>query len=409
MLNGDGINDDTSAIQALIDTGSSHIILPTPKKNYAISKPLVLRSGQTLQLGPTTIIRLLPGSSCNMLINDLAETEAHDIRLIGGIWDMDNNNQGANPIHPEFASDTEYPFIGLEEADEKRRAERDFYFSYRGVPIQFRDVTRLEIRDLTVRSPVTYAIRVAGIKYFTMENIRFDYEGPRPHKINMDGINLNGGCKFGVIRNIQGTTYDDLIAFNTPDGPPGSVEHIQIDGLFAENCLRFVRFLTVEERVSDITINNVMGSSYSNPIEFSQYGGRTKTSNYGKIVIRNVFVSSGPRPESDKRDLPPAPSFRFSDRINIDHLTIENFYRYETFKASPVFQIGHMVTIKNLILSNISLDKTIEGNMPLFEHNGVIDKLSAGNLDVPEDMAVTGKGKVGRLITDGSYPALKFE
>ena len=43
-LYGDGIHDDTNAIQEMIDSGVCEVILPAPKKFYLISKPLELPS-----------------------------------------------------------------------------------------------------------------------------------------------------------------------------------------------------------------------------------------------------------------------------------------------------------------------------------------------------------------------------
>ena len=40
ILVGNGIYDDTDAIQALLDSGVSSVHLPAPEKFYLISKPL---------------------------------------------------------------------------------------------------------------------------------------------------------------------------------------------------------------------------------------------------------------------------------------------------------------------------------------------------------------------------------
>ncbi|NLB54517.1 MAG: hypothetical protein GX811_01895, partial [Lentisphaerae bacterium] len=164
---GDGIRDDAPGIQALLDSGTSCVALPTPEKNYAISQSLVLRSGQTLRLDPTSVIKLLPGSSCTMVVNDPKEENAQNIRLIGGIWDMDNMNQSANPFHPKFASDTKYPYKKYGPPEYRTDIFQTHYHldTFLGCAIQFYGVTRLEIKDLTVRNPVTYGVQVGGLKY----------------------------------------------------------------------------------------------------------------------------------------------------------------------------------------------------------------------------------------------------
>jgi len=67
-----------------------------PEKHYCIGTTLKIHSKQTLELGETTIIKLLPHSDCFMLTN--AENPAYDISVKGGIWDYDNVNQKPNPI-----------------------------------------------------------------------------------------------------------------------------------------------------------------------------------------------------------------------------------------------------------------------------------------------------------------------
>ncbi|NLB55668.1 MAG: hypothetical protein GX811_07895, partial [Lentisphaerae bacterium] len=167
VIYGDGVQDDAPGIQTLLDSGVSSVALPAPKKNYSISKTLVLRSGQTLRLEPTTVIKLLPGSSCTMVVNDPKEVNAKDIRLIGGIWDMDHMNQSANPFHPEYASDTKYPYKKYGPPGYRTDVFQKHYHldTFLGCAIQFYGVTRLEIKDLTVRNPVTYGVQVGGLKY----------------------------------------------------------------------------------------------------------------------------------------------------------------------------------------------------------------------------------------------------
>ena len=45
-LYGDGIHDDYPAIQEMLDSGMSEVVLPAPKKFYVISKTLKIHSNQ---------------------------------------------------------------------------------------------------------------------------------------------------------------------------------------------------------------------------------------------------------------------------------------------------------------------------------------------------------------------------
>ena len=56
-LFGDGTHDDAPAIQAMLDGGTSAVILPPPRVRYAIGATLKIHSGQTIRLEPTTETR----------------------------------------------------------------------------------------------------------------------------------------------------------------------------------------------------------------------------------------------------------------------------------------------------------------------------------------------------------------
>ncbi len=68
ILYGDGIHDDTAAIQELIDS-SMEVSLPAPKAFYLISKPLELHGNLRLKLPRYAEIRLADGANCYMLKN----------------------------------------------------------------------------------------------------------------------------------------------------------------------------------------------------------------------------------------------------------------------------------------------------------------------------------------------------
>ena len=58
-LYGDGIHDDTSAIQEMLDT-QSDIVLPSPQNFYLISKPLEIGSNTSLTLPRNAVINETP-------------------------------------------------------------------------------------------------------------------------------------------------------------------------------------------------------------------------------------------------------------------------------------------------------------------------------------------------------------
>lgn len=68
-LYGDGVHDDTAAIQEMLDSGICEVALPAPSVKYCISETLRVHSKPTLRLPETAEIFLLANSSCPMLTN----------------------------------------------------------------------------------------------------------------------------------------------------------------------------------------------------------------------------------------------------------------------------------------------------------------------------------------------------
>ena len=61
-LYGDGIHDDTKAIQEMLDSGICEVALPAPRVKYCISETLRVHSKQTLRLPETAEILLMKDS-----------------------------------------------------------------------------------------------------------------------------------------------------------------------------------------------------------------------------------------------------------------------------------------------------------------------------------------------------------
>ena len=68
-LYGDGIHDDQPAIQEMLDSGLKEIKLPTPAKNYLITKTLEIPSDCSFSLPRHAVIKLADGANCFMLKN----------------------------------------------------------------------------------------------------------------------------------------------------------------------------------------------------------------------------------------------------------------------------------------------------------------------------------------------------
>ena len=269
ILYGDGIHDDTAAIQSLIDSGVSEVSLPAPKAFYLISKPLELPSDFRLILPRFAEVRLAPGSNCvmvrNKMVRDHAKRLADDayarpicahlwgyiddyspdapcrnIELCGGIWNCNNQEQIGNPEQTHDYSVREFYSCGM----------------------LFYNVTNFKLCNLTIKDPSSYGVTLDTVSYFTVDDITFDYNDGNPYPINMDGIHLDGNCHYGVINNLKGTCYDDLVALNAHEGSRGDITNIEISNIFADYCHSAVRLLLVSQNIKNIHISNVYGNFY---------------------------------------------------------------------------------------------------------------------------------------------------
>ena len=125
-LYGDGIHDDTQALQEMIDQAGNELVLPSPKVRYLISRTLTIPSNFRLVLPRFAEIRLADNSNCIMLRNRMTplssakktdgewdfnfflkefDSEKPDcnIEVTGGIWNCNNMGQLPNPAQVEGA------------------------------------------------------------------------------------------------------------------------------------------------------------------------------------------------------------------------------------------------------------------------------------------------------------------
>lgn len=398
-LCGDGIHDDTAAIQEMLDSGTSLVELPAPKVHYSISKTLKIHSNQTLKLPETATIKLAPKSNCFMLAN--AEKDAHDIVITGGIWDFDNINQDGNPfIGPNgYTRNPEWVALSHLSCDPNvtiTYAQTDFYT---GCIMRFSHITRFSVHDITFKNPVTFCLQMAYVTYFTVENVRFDQNLGNPTAENMDGVHIDGGCRFGCIRNVQGTCYDDVVALNADDLYDGPIEDIEVDGVFGEGSLRGVRILSTHSDVSGISVSNVFGTYYQNCVSISYFyppsGVRGK---FGHISLKNLYGSNALRiPECNKT--PGYDKYMFSfvtvgGDVDVDFLSIDNLCRKESVAMVETIGIDPTSHIKTLSLSNIVQENDSGHPFPLLKNKGVIDKLYMYNVDSTTDDLIQNTGTI---------------
>ncbi|MBQ7916330.1 MAG: hypothetical protein IJ315_06040 [Firmicutes bacterium] len=386
-LYGDGIHDDFPAIQEMLDSGSCEVILPAPAKNYLITQTLVLSSNTRLVLPRFATIRLADGANCPMVMtrvvsdpdegriphafNDLCKhlwshvtdysptAITENIEICGGIWDFNNLNQLPNPEQSKC-----YEPHG-----------------YSGDGMLFYGVRNIKLSGMTLRNPVHYGVTFDRATYFTVEDITFDYTTCNPLFINMDGVHFNGNCHFGVIRNLKGACYDDLVALNAHEGSKGPISNILIDGLLAENCHSAVRLLTVSDNIHNIHISNVYGTYYQYCIGLTKYYPGETTGFFDGITLDHIYASKASRegiyPWPDSYVFP---FIYIQENTHVKNLLIQDVVRKEYQIPVATISVGAGALVENLVVDHVVMENHTDSPMPLLANNGEIRTIAMTNI-----------------------------
>ena len=393
-LYGNGIDDDTAAIQALLDGAEREIRLPKPEKHYLISAPLQLHGGKTLVLEKDTVVRLADGASCLMLKN--AEDGKENIAVYGGVWDMNHNAQNPNPYH--FPN----PVTGRKFEDEIKRLRFDKTTSktlvrgcYTGMCFRFCTVKNLVFKNITVVNPVVYGVQCAYTEDFTFENIVFEYNEGSPKLWNMDGIHIEGGCRNGVFRNLKGACHDDLLAFTADDSLHGPISDMEADGIFAEGCHSAVRMLSAGTPVKNIHIRDIYGSFYVYCICMTKYyEDRPARGSFDNIVIENVYA----RFCDGTKDVPGhwAPLIQIGKNVDIGSIAFRDIHRDEDNFAIETIGVEENTVIGKMTVYSAVQRNTAGGEMPFIKNEGKICTLVLDGVDTGGEKAIVGSGTAGR-------------
>lgn len=372
-LIGDGVADDTSAIQARLDAGSSCVSLPPPAKAYRISKTLKIGSGQELRLDRFSVIRLAPQSNCPMIENRCYAGGGTNefLAVTGGIWDMDNLNQRAN-----FMVESEL----RKEAPEAHNPS--FFF---GMALRFNNVANMTLRGVTVRNPTTYGIELAHASYVSVEDIVFDYRTWNSKRINMDGVHLDGWSHHVRIANLRGTCFDDMVALNANDGicspGEGPISDIDIDGIYCDYCHSGVRLLSAPAPVSNVTIRNVHGNFYISAVWLTHWRRERPTGRFDNIVISDVFAAKTiPPPEVDCGWRRALALILVEEKEEVGNLVLQRIFRDEKTLSVPTFAVRAPTTrIENLVIRDCRMVNRLDTPIKFVDNRGSIDKFVSEN------------------------------
>lgn len=386
ILYGDGLHDDYPAIQEMLDSGKPCVYLPVPVNHYVIGKTLRIHSNQELRLDRYTRICLADNSNCCMLENAEPEEWNSNVTVTGGIWDMNHNRQNPNPYHfPD--PETGKKWYDIEKEIGFDRNNRLFMNSYSGMCFRFNSIKGFCFRDLTIVNPVVYGMQMAYVEHFTIENICFEYNEGSPKLWNLDGVHIEGGCRNGVVRNLQGTCHDDLLAITSDDSIYGPIENISVDGLIADSCHSAVRLLSVKNPIRNIHITNIYGTYYVYCIILSKYYESDARSHFENITIDHVYASFS----LGTKDVPGnyGPLIAVGDRLDIRKLSLSHIYRRESVCPTPLFGLGQDSTIGELYMEHVEQINETNSEMTLINNEGDIRKLVIQDVQT-EDTLISG-------------------
>ena len=303
--------DHTQALQQALDGGNCRVILKAGCFN--ISRTLKLYSHTKIEATEQTLVRRI--SRTAFLAEDWLLTNAdmdkgnENIEIAGGIWDA---NCAENP-----------------------RGQDAYDLSqYGGTAINFIGVKGLKLLDLTVANADSYFIRMCRVEEFQVHDVALFNNCP---KINQDGVHLNGFCRNGTIRRLRAisplTPGDDMVALNADDGwerylnyrmAPGPIENIEIEDLEAESAYTFVRLLSQENLIRNITIRRMRGGVRKSLLNVGRWQFPPGGGNIRDVRVSDVDIHKMPDSVSSPEiDLRPLCLFE----LKVDNFIIENFKR----------------------------------------------------------------------------------
>ncbi len=274
---GDGVQNDAIAIQKALDSGAS--VVTIPQGIYSIDRTLKMGSGVTLKVDPQSVIRLTDRAGNNvsvfLLTNRNPGNGNSNIMVEGGIWDGNNEHN-------------------------IRGKDGDFY-GYTGTAINFINVRNLTLRKFTVRNPDAFSIRVGEVQDFLIEDVVLDHSVIRH---NQDGIHIGGFSHRGIIRRIRAihpnTPNDDMIAINADDDVErvvnlgmrcGPIHDILVEDIQAEGAYNFVRLLSKESLIENITVRRVRGSCRYYAVNMNNWRFPAGSGDIRNILLEQFDIS----------------------------------------------------------------------------------------------------------------------
>ena len=252
---GNWTKDDSFAMNQALNFAST--VKLVGNRTMIIKKPIILKTGNTIEADKNFEIKLGDGANCTLLKNEHIDIP-HDalnpivypqgfkrnknITIRGGIW----NGNGLKQNRADNAAVGDQPdVIGTQ-----RFSDGDT-LNFIGFMMKFADIDYFLMEDLILKNGRTYMVAAGGLMNYTFRNINLIRSY---HIENGDGIHLHGACYNGVFENISGQSGDDLVAVTTTEASRLSIRLGDVIGLKIRNIYNY---------------GEVAGSSYTNPLEIT--------------------------------------------------------------------------------------------------------------------------------------------
>ncbi len=372
---GDGVHDDTKALQTALDSGAAEVVIPAG--DYLVSKMLLVHSDTHIRANQAArIIQSgeVPKQRGDFLIQNAdLEQGNRNIRITGGIWD--GNNTGTHNVKCPDLFDPN---------------------GYSGATMNFVNVTNLELCDFEIANSVAFHVRMSRLWNFVIRDLRFTGEKRGP---NQDGLHF-GGCVYnGVVERIHaltpGQTNDDLIALNADDCVTrvdnfdlerGPIENLIIRDIYAEDCHTLVRMLSVDAPIRNIRIEQVRGGfrAYAINLDAARYC-RTPLFNdaerpEGVGVLENILIDGvDVHRTRDGKDVA-----YIVCESRAKNFTVRNFKRNtakEQDATSPTLRIVNVANmqVKAALAGGKTQETLVKEKNERFDLHGDIDTLELNN------------------------------
>lgn len=248
---GDGVTDDTEAIQKALEFNNVNI-----SKNYLITENLVLHSNLKV-FGGGTITK---------------KVEFNDSYLNHSIFSCtDSNNIDINNI----------------------------VLMSNSLGISVHGCSNVNITNLIINSE-KYSILISDSEKnesngITISNIKIENDVTI---ISSDGIHINGGCSNIYVTNVLGTTGDDFIALNAIEGIRKTIKNVIIDNIKCSGYAGVRLYGQLNCVIENVSINNSYINS-NNGIRLTNIVGFTEINlnapTFNNIVFNNCIVNSSIR------------------------------------------------------------------------------------------------------------------